>query len=174
MSSDDDKERELAISDDELVSESDDEKGSILSKSDSSPTHSRSSSPDPSARSTDRFTQPPPSKLRRTALLFFVAILLWLAFFMRSKLLEAKRKPQVIHASRYSKEYKFRPAASPIITETLKDGRIRLRGALPNPPPTSTPPVPKKKKRTRTGKVSGKRNSGKTKPKASSGKERRM
>ena len=30
---------------------------------------------------------------------------------------------------RYSKEYKFRPAASPIITERLKDGRVRLRGA---------------------------------------------
>jgi hypothetical protein len=30
---------------------------------------------------------------------------------------------------RYSKEHKFRPAASPIITERLKDGRVRLRGA---------------------------------------------
>lgn len=34
-------------------------------------------------------------------------------------------------ACRYSKEYKFRPAASPIITERLKDGRTRLRGAQP-------------------------------------------
>lgn len=32
---------------------------------------------------------------------------------------------------RYSDEFKFRPAASPVITETLKDGRIRLRGASP-------------------------------------------
>ena len=30
---------------------------------------------------------------------------------------------------RYSDEYKYRPAASPVITEYLKDGRIRLRGA---------------------------------------------
>jgi hypothetical protein len=32
---------------------------------------------------------------------------------------------------RYSKEFKFRPAASPVITERLKDGRVRLRGAQP-------------------------------------------
>ncbi|KAJ9117135.1 hypothetical protein QFC24_006594 [Naganishia onofrii] len=42
-----------------------------------------------------------------------------------------KAKPNVIYASRYSDEYKFRPAASPVITETLPDGRIRLRGASP-------------------------------------------
>lgn len=29
----------------------------------------------------------------------------------------------------YSDEFKYRPAASPVITEHLKDGRIRLRGA---------------------------------------------
>lgn len=32
---------------------------------------------------------------------------------------------------RYSEEFRFRPAASPVITEYLKDGRIRLRGANP-------------------------------------------
>lgn len=32
---------------------------------------------------------------------------------------------------RYSDEFKYRPAASPVITEYLKDGRIRLRGATP-------------------------------------------
>ena len=32
---------------------------------------------------------------------------------------------------RYSEEFKYRPAASPVITEYLKDGRIRLRGANP-------------------------------------------
>jgi len=31
----------------------------------------------------------------------------------------------------YSEEFKYRPAASPVITEYLKDGRIRLRGASP-------------------------------------------
>lgn len=29
----------------------------------------------------------------------------------------------------YSEEHKFRPAASPVITETLRDGRLRIRGA---------------------------------------------
>lgn len=32
---------------------------------------------------------------------------------------------------RYSEEHRYRPAASPVITEYLKDGRIRLRGATP-------------------------------------------
>ena len=30
---------------------------------------------------------------------------------------------------RYNDEFKYRPAASPVITEYLKDGRMRLRGA---------------------------------------------
>jgi hypothetical protein len=64
--------------------------------------------------------------------------LFWLAFALRSK---AWRK-QIVHANRYSKEFKFRPAASPIITETLVDGRIKLRGALPEP--TSLPQASKK------------------------------
>lgn len=37
--------------------------------------------------------------------------------------------PQSSFVCRYSKDYKFRPAASPVVTERLKDGRIRLRGA---------------------------------------------
>ncbi|KAJ7209069.1 hypothetical protein B0H12DRAFT_425322 [Mycena haematopus] len=40
-------------------------------------------------------------------------------------------RAQIVHANRYSKEFKYRPAASPIITETLKDGRVRVRGAAP-------------------------------------------
>ena len=32
---------------------------------------------------------------------------------------------------RYNEEFKYRPAASPVITEYLKDGRMRLRGATP-------------------------------------------
>jgi hypothetical protein len=60
------------------------------------------------------------------------------------KLSAGNPKPQVIYAtrlvpppsyldkmlmSRYSEEFKYRPAASPVITETLKDGRLRIRGA---------------------------------------------
>ncbi|KAF5324279.1 hypothetical protein D9619_011212 [Psilocybe cf. subviscida] len=101
-----------------------------------------------------RYGQRPPSRFKRAALLLFVAVLLWLAIRMRGDLLAAKKKPQIIYASRYSKEHKYRPAASPIITETLKDGRIRLRGANPPPTPTPTPVV---KKKTKTKKRTGKK-----------------
>lgn len=37
----------------------------------------------------------------------------------------------LILADRYSDEFRYRPAESPVITEYLKDGRIRLRGAHP-------------------------------------------
>jgi hypothetical protein len=69
-------------------------------------------------------------------------------------------------SKRYSKDYKFRPAASPVITEILKDGRMRLRGALPEPALPTAPPVAKKKRKPKAGKVSGKRKSGgkKSKP----------
>ncbi|KAH7906975.1 hypothetical protein BJ138DRAFT_1015296 [Hygrophoropsis aurantiaca] len=75
-----------------------------------------------------RFNRPPPATWKRISLLVFVAFLFWLSFSIKSK------KPveeNIIHASRYSKEFKYRPAASPIITERLKDGRTRLRGAYP-------------------------------------------
>ena len=66
-----------------------------------------------------------------------------------------------LFSERYSKDYKFRPAASPIITEILKDGRMRLRGALPEPAlPTTTPAAKKtRKSKPKVGKVSGKRKS---------------
>ena len=46
---------------------------------------------------------------------------------------------------RYSKEHRFRPAASPIITHTLKDGSIRIHGAGPTASVTPTP-IPTVKK----------------------------
>jgi hypothetical protein len=36
-----------------------------------------------------------------------------------------------VDGGRYSNEHKFRPAASPIIKEKLKNGKVRLRGANP-------------------------------------------
>ncbi|KAF9045561.1 hypothetical protein BJ165DRAFT_1346668 [Panaeolus papilionaceus] len=108
-----------------------------------------------------RFNQPPPALWKRLALIGFVAFLFWAALLLRGNLLKAKRKPQIIYASRYSKEHKFRPAASPIITETLKDGRIRLRGATPTPPPVAEP-VPTKKKRTTKRKPGSKKRKAKT------------
>ncbi|KAF8630807.1 hypothetical protein AX15_002709 [Amanita polypyramis BW_CC] len=62
------------------------------------------------------------------------------------------QKPKVVHANRYSKEHKFRPAASPIITETLKDGRVRVRGAEPTMsiPPKPKPTTAKRKRKARS------------------------
>ncbi|KAF8514008.1 hypothetical protein BU17DRAFT_94886 [Hysterangium stoloniferum] len=73
-----------------------------------------------------RFNPPPPSPWKRVALLLFVVVLFYFALKMRL----SKEEPQIIYADRYSKEHKYRPAASPVITERLEDGRIRLRGAL--------------------------------------------
>ncbi|KAG6330672.1 hypothetical protein ID866_8415 [Astraeus odoratus] len=76
-----------------------------------------------------RFNRPPPAAWKRIALILFIVFLFWLSYSLRPK---KTAKPEVIYASRYSKEFKYRPAASPIITERLKDGRIRLRGAYPS------------------------------------------
>ncbi|KAJ3503082.1 hypothetical protein NLJ89_g8594 [Agrocybe chaxingu] len=141
-----------------------DEKAPLLSENDEPPTDARSSSPGP--EEDPRFSQPTPSPFKRLALVLFMALLFWVGFQLRSGLLEAKKKPKIIHATRYSKEFKYRPAASPIITETLKDGRIRLRGAQATPTAEPTPVVrPKKKTGGRKG---GK---GKSKVKARSGKK---
>ncbi|KAH9948597.1 hypothetical protein B0H21DRAFT_230595 [Amylocystis lapponica] len=75
-----------------------------------------------------RFNPPTPSFWKRLALVAFVVVLFWFAITLRVQL---ARPPKVVHATRYSKEFKYRPAASPIITERLKDGRTRVRGALP-------------------------------------------
>ncbi|KAJ7611343.1 hypothetical protein DFH06DRAFT_930588, partial [Mycena polygramma] len=75
-----------------------------------------------------RFEQPPPAMWKRTALLFVMFFAFWLAFQIKG---HRAGGTKVVHANRYSKEYKYRPAASPIITETLKDGRLRVRGAAP-------------------------------------------
>lgn len=44
---------------------------------------------------------------------------------------------------RYSPEFKFRPAASPVVREKLKDGRTRVRGGRPGD--DIDPPIPMKK-----------------------------
>ncbi|KZT02533.1 uncharacterized protein LAESUDRAFT_730020 [Laetiporus sulphureus 93-53] len=74
-----------------------------------------------------RLNPPTPARWKRILLILFLLFLFWLVLRVRAR----AKKPQIIYASRYSKEYKYRPAASPIITEALKDGRTRLRGALP-------------------------------------------
>ncbi|RDX46292.1 hypothetical protein OH76DRAFT_1356346 [Lentinus brumalis] len=78
-----------------------------------------------------RFNPPTPSAWKRIALVIFMLALFWLGLKMRLNAIEQTTDPKVVHAQRYSKEYKFRPAASPVITEKLKDGRTRVRGAAP-------------------------------------------
>ncbi|KAJ7626944.1 hypothetical protein FB45DRAFT_795185, partial [Roridomyces roridus] len=107
-----------ALLDSEFTSDDEDEEPT--SSSGAAPSNS-SPSPDP------RFVRPTPSVWKRAGLLIFVIFLFWLAFQLQTH----NRKPKVIHANRYSKEFKFRPAASPVVTETLKDGRVRVRGAAP-------------------------------------------
>lgn len=119
-----------------------------------------------------RFNPPPPSPWKRFALVLLIASLFYFGFHMRSALQD--KKPKVIYASRYvrilpmhdisyfplsySKEHKFRPAASPVLTETLKDGRVRVRGALPTPTATPSPTktAAKKRRSSKAGRVSGK------------------
>ncbi|KAF8917087.1 hypothetical protein CPB85DRAFT_238900 [Mucidula mucida] len=75
------------------------------------------------------------SPFKRTILFIFVGLALAIVYSrLKSKSLERQNK--VVYAKRYSDEFKFRPAASPIITETLKGGGTKLRGALPTPTPT--------------------------------------
>lgn len=69
-----------------------------------------------------------PSRWRRLLVIIGMLVVFWFISSIRNA---QKAPPKVVHASRYSKEYKFRPAASPIITEQLKDGRTRIRGADP-------------------------------------------
>ncbi|KAJ3825434.1 hypothetical protein EV361DRAFT_583585 [Lentinula raphanica] len=95
-----------------------------------------------------RFHQPTPSPFKRILLLLFIGFLFWFAFVLGRARVLRNKKPQIIYANRYSAEHKFRPAASPIITETLKDGRLRIRGAGPtaSATPTSTPTKVQKRK----------------------------
>ena len=79
--------------------DADDEKARLLS-SGSSLESSRTTSPEPTQPDDSRFSPPPPSPVKRFFLLAFVVLLLLVGIQMRGGLLEAKRKPKVIHASR--------------------------------------------------------------------------
>ncbi|KAL7411956.1 hypothetical protein BDY24DRAFT_416517 [Mrakia frigida] len=103
---------------------------------------------------TTSFERPQVPSWQRALLLAFIAVLFYLAFHLgglgdgkgttaggklhdgRAKFNEGLKErygAEVVHAKRYSPEFKYRPAASPVIKERLKDGsgKIRLRGANP-------------------------------------------
>ncbi|KAI0298608.1 hypothetical protein BC826DRAFT_907014 [Russula brevipes] len=77
-----------------------------------------------------RFNPPPPAWWKRALVILFIIAMFWLYFTFQASSWKAA-EPQVVHARRYSKQHKFRPAASPIIYETLGDGKTRVRGAAP-------------------------------------------
>ncbi|EJT99168.1 hypothetical protein DACRYDRAFT_117951 [Dacryopinax primogenitus] len=78
----------------------------------------------------DRFTQRPVPWWKRVLLILFIVLLggiIWLLKDVRNSL-----APKVVYADRYSAEFRYRPAASPVITETLNSGRtLLIRGAHP-------------------------------------------
>ncbi|KAG2336342.1 hypothetical protein BDR05DRAFT_1005970 [Suillus weaverae] len=69
--------------------------------------------------------RPAPSLWKRIALLLATVFLFWAAFQLKPQ----RSKPKIIHAERYLKDFKYRPAASPLIAERLKDGVVRVRRA---------------------------------------------
>ncbi|WWD19547.1 hypothetical protein CI109_104008 [Kwoniella shandongensis] len=76
------------------------------------------------------FNRPPPPWWKRLLLIVALIGMGWISVHLgKIGLGLGGKKPDVIYASRYSEEFKYRPAASPVITETLSDGRIRIRGA---------------------------------------------
>ena len=105
-----------------------------------------------------RFSPPPPQWWKRALVILFIVAMFWLYFSLRASMQRAADS-DIIHAQRcvcasriwiesrwcgmltffssftfqrYSKQYKFRPAASPVIYEKLKGGQTRVRGAVPH------------------------------------------
>ncbi|KZW03075.1 hypothetical protein EXIGLDRAFT_759385 [Exidia glandulosa HHB12029] len=115
MSSDLDEKQKLPLADGE------DESAPLVADNDND------NETDPPTRRT-RFEREhqPPSPWKRAALILFIFALLWFAARLRAQ--SRPGKPAVVHAERYSKKFKFRPAASPIVTQKLPDGRTRVRG----------------------------------------------
>ncbi|KAI0305592.1 hypothetical protein B0F90DRAFT_1815193 [Multifurca ochricompacta] len=87
-----------------------------------SPTHRRYTSEHHQLSLDPRFNPPTPSWWKRALLIVFILVMFWLSFSLRASMRKTSQ-PQVVHAHRYSKVHKYRPAASPVIFETLKDGR---------------------------------------------------
>ena len=87
--------RKLDESDSDAESSDSDEQAPLLSKE--APPRSQKGRNDP------RFNQPPqPSPLKRLFLISFLLFLFWAAFKLRASLLEAKRNPKIIYATRQS------------------------------------------------------------------------
>ncbi|KZO98689.1 hypothetical protein CALVIDRAFT_596771 [Calocera viscosa TUFC12733] len=78
----------------------------------------------------ERFTEPSVPWWKRVLLIVFILLLAGLVWLLKD--VGKSFGPKVIHADRYSAEFKYRPAASPVITETLNGGKtLVIHGALP-------------------------------------------
>ncbi|KAF8327275.1 uncharacterized protein EI90DRAFT_3127330 [Cantharellus anzutake] len=80
-----------------------------------------------SYRDDPRFVEPTPAHWKRAALILFILFLAWAGYKLRSM----RSDPVYVYADRYSQQFKYRPAASPIIRRRLPDGRIEIRGDYP-------------------------------------------
>ncbi|KAI5117665.1 hypothetical protein M0805_009698 [Coniferiporia weirii] len=69
--------------------------------------------------------------LRRRLIVILLSAFLMVLVILVLNATGVTRPTDVVHTTWYSKDHKFRPAASPVITGTLKDGRLRLHGAQP-------------------------------------------
>ncbi|WWC71916.1 uncharacterized protein I206_105875 [Kwoniella pini CBS 10737] len=76
----------------------------------------------------EEFNRPPPSIWKRLLLILALLIMAWLSIWLGKKGIKEKG-PTIIYANRYSDEFKYRPAASPVITEYLSKNKIKIRGA---------------------------------------------
>ncbi|KAL5504198.1 hypothetical protein ACEPAH_8272 [Sanghuangporus vaninii] len=91
--------------------------------------HANDQREDPSARMMAFFSRYR-QHWKKFALYFAVAVVsLWFTVVILNAF--GVRRSGIIYSTSYSKEHRFRPAASPIITQTLDDGRTLIRGAQP-------------------------------------------
>ncbi|TRM55876.1 hypothetical protein BD626DRAFT_576455 [Schizophyllum amplum] len=74
-------------------------------------------------------------RIRGIGLWSLACLVFWLAYTMKKYL----NWPSPSQASRYSDRLKHHPAASPVVAETLKEGRVRIRGTAPT---SGTLPIP--------------------------------
>lgn len=86
----------------DLDSETEDEKSPLLrpKAEDSSPKTSEDEDKHESDEDS-RFHQPTPSPFKRLSLVLLLVFLFWAGFQLRAGLLDAKKKPKIIYASRW-------------------------------------------------------------------------
>jgi len=86
----------------DLDSEAEDEKSPLLSPKAEDSSHTASEDEHEHEGDEDsRFHQPTPSPFKRLSLVLLLVFLFWAGFQLRAGLLEGKKKPKIIYASRW-------------------------------------------------------------------------